>query len=81
MQDYENFNIAPEDDNNRTKAFKIEKKERRPDSVLWIVAGLVIFFLNVISLARITIIGQFLDDVIFTLPFGWFKYFYTCYFS
>lgn len=76
MRDYGQFNITPDNDNNdRTKAFSVEKKVRRPDSVLWIVAALVIFFLNVVSLARITIMGQFLDDVIFTLPFGWFKYF------
>lgn len=76
MQNYENFTIAPEDNqNDRTKAFSVEKKIRKPDSILWIVAGLIFFFLNVISLARITIVGQFLDDVLFTLPFGWFKYF------
>gem|GEM_PF-4445137 len=35
MQNYENFTIAPEDNqNDRTKAFSVEKKIRKPDSIL-----------------------------------------------
>ncbi|WP_158637881.1 DNA translocase FtsK [Spiroplasma monobiae] len=71
-----NFNgLNNENDNDRTKAFTIQKKQRKSDSVSWIVGALLLFFLNLMSLGRITIIGQFIDDVIFNLPFGWFKYF------
>ncbi|WP_158500656.1 DNA translocase FtsK [Spiroplasma litorale] len=62
-------------DSDRTVAFSLQKKQRRSDSVSWIISALILFFLNTISLGRITIVGQFLDDVIFTFPFGWFKYF------
>ncbi|AUB31334.1 DNA translocase FtsK [Spiroplasma floricola] len=64
-----------QNDNDRTIAFTIQKKQRKVDSVAWIVGALLLFFINLISLGRITIIGQFIDDVIFNLPFGWFKYF------
>ncbi|AGR41915.1 DNA translocase FtsK [Spiroplasma diminutum] len=64
-----------DNDNDRTTAFTIQKKQRKVDSVSWIVGALLLFFLNLMALGRITIVGQFLDDVIFNLPFGWFKYF------
>ncbi|WP_162684663.1 DNA translocase FtsK [Spiroplasma sp. BIUS-1] len=71
-----NFNgLNNQDDNDRTRAFTLQKKERRADSVSWIVGALLLFFINLMSLGRITIVGQFIDDVFFNLPFGWFKYF------
>ncbi|AXK51483.1 DNA translocase FtsK [Spiroplasma alleghenense] len=64
------------DDQNddRTRAFSVSKKQRRGDSVGWIIGALLLFFFNIVSIARLTVVGQFFDDVIFTLPFGWFKY-------
>ncbi|WP_338971828.1 DNA translocase FtsK [Spiroplasma endosymbiont of Panorpa germanica] len=67
-QEFENQN------DDRTKAFNIYKKQRRGDSIGWIIGALLLFFFNIVSIARLTIVGQFFDDVIFTLPFGWFKY-------
>ncbi|AOG60170.1 DNA translocase [Spiroplasma helicoides] len=69
----QNQNVTSEVD--RTTAFNIQRKKRRPDSVAWIISALLLFFLNVMSIGRITVVGQLLDDIIFTLPFGWFKYF------
>ncbi|ATZ17709.1 DNA translocase FtsK [Mesoplasma melaleucae] len=59
----------------KTAAFVTTKQKRRSDSISWMVTGLVILFITVFSLGRITVIGQFLDDVIFNFLFGWFKYF------
>ncbi|WP_342275602.1 DNA translocase FtsK [Spiroplasma endosymbiont of Cantharis lateralis] len=70
-----NKGLNNHNDNDRTRAFSIQKKQRKNDSISWIVGALVLFFLNLMSLGRITIVGQFFDDVIFNLPFGWFKYF------
>ncbi|WP_338985398.1 DNA translocase FtsK [Spiroplasma endosymbiont of Diplazon laetatorius] len=64
-----------QNDNDRTRAFTIHKKQRKADSVSWIVCALLLFFINLMSIGRITIVGQFIDDIIFNLPFGWFKYF------
>ncbi|WP_338970417.1 DNA translocase FtsK [Spiroplasma endosymbiont of Labia minor] len=58
----------------RTTAFVLEQKQRRSDNISWIIISLLMFVFVVISVGRITIVGQFLDDVLFTLPFGWFKY-------
>ncbi len=74
MNNYNGFPGVP-NDNDRTKAFTVHKKQRRSDSIGWILTALILFFLNIMSLGRITIVGQLLDDIIFTLPFGWFKYF------
>ncbi|WP_075048704.1 DNA translocase FtsK [Spiroplasma turonicum] len=70
----DNFNNN-NNNSDRTSAFTIQRKQRRPDSVSWIISALFLFFTNIISIGRITIVGQFLDDVVFTFPFGWFKYF------
>ncbi|ASZ08860.1 DNA translocase (stage III sporulation protein E) [Mesoplasma chauliocola] len=59
----------------KTAAFVTTKQKRRSDSISWMVTGLVILFISVFSLGRITVIGQFFDDVIFNFLFGWFKYF------
>ncbi|AVN60784.1 DNA translocase FtsK [Mesoplasma florum] len=59
----------------KTAAFVTTKQKRRNDSISWMVTGLVILFITVFSLGRITVIGQFLDDVFFNFIFGWFKYF------
>ncbi|AVN60124.1 DNA translocase (stage III sporulation protein E) [Mesoplasma entomophilum] len=59
----------------KTAAFVTTKQKRRNDSISWMVSGLVILFITVFSLGRITVIGQFLDDVFFNFLFGWFKYF------
>lgn len=58
----------------RTSAFVTSKPQRRNDSISWMVSGLIILFLTIVSLGRITVVGQFLDDVIFNFLFGWFKY-------
>ncbi|ASP28606.1 DNA translocase [Spiroplasma corruscae] len=71
----DNFNNNENNNSDRTTAFTVHKKKRRTDSVSWIISALLLFFLNIFSVGRITIVGQFLDDVIFTYPFGWFKYF------
>ncbi|ALD66135.1 DNA translocase FtsK [Spiroplasma cantharicola] len=70
-----NKGLNNHNNSDRTRAFTIQKKQRKNDSISWIVGALILFFLNLMSLGRITIIGQFFDDVIFNLPFGWFKYF------
>lgn len=91
MQNWYNYNIAKGDlmenkkeekflanyewNEEKTAAFVTTKKKRRSDSISWMVTGLVILFITVFSLGRITVIGQFLDDVIFNFLFGWFKYF------
>ncbi|AGR40917.1 DNA translocase FtsK [Spiroplasma taiwanense] len=74
MNDYNGQNNNSKD-NDRTIAFTVQKKERKADSISWIVTALILFFINVMSVGRITIVGQFIDDILFTLPFGWFKYF------
>ncbi|AVP49304.1 DNA translocase FtsK [Williamsoniiplasma luminosum] len=58
----------------RTVAFQKHKKKHKKDSIAWIVTGLLLFFFTFVSLGRITVIGQFFDDVIFNLIFGWFKF-------
>ncbi|AHF60707.1 hypothetical protein P344_01560 [Spiroplasma mirum ATCC 29335] len=62
------------DQNETTAIIKIEKKQRRNDSIGWIIGSLLLIFFTIIAVGRITLIGQFIDDVIFTFPFGWFKY-------
>ncbi|AVN58713.1 DNA translocase FtsK [Mesoplasma florum] len=59
----------------KTAAFVTTKQKRRNDSISWMVTGLVILFITVFSLGRITVIGQFFDDIFFNFIFGWFKYF------
>ncbi|ATZ21310.1 DNA translocase FtsK [Mesoplasma tabanidae] len=59
----------------KTAAFVTTKQKRRNDSISWMVTGLVILFITVFSLGRITVIGQFFDDIFFNFLFGWFKYF------
>lgn len=58
----------------RTVAFHSMRKKHKKDSIAWIIGGLLLFFFTLISLGRITIIGQFFDDSIFNLIFGWFKF-------
>ncbi|WP_051636044.1 DNA translocase FtsK [Mesoplasma photuris] len=58
----------------KIKSFTTYKKTRKQDSISWIIIGLFLFFFTAISMGRITIVGQFFDDVIFNLIFGWFKY-------
>ncbi|AUF83698.1 DNA translocase FtsK [Mesoplasma syrphidae] len=58
----------------RTVAFSAIKKKYKQDSIAWVVSGLILFVFTLFSLGRITIIGQFFDDVFFNFLFGWFKY-------
>ncbi|WP_339022515.1 DNA translocase FtsK [Spiroplasma endosymbiont of Crioceris asparagi] len=57
-----------------TTAFTIEKKPHRSDAIGWMVSSTLIFFITIICALRVTIVGQFLDDVLFAFIFGWFKY-------
>ncbi|AHI54180.1 DNA translocase [Spiroplasma sabaudiense Ar-1343] len=74
MKDLEREQAFDHQNDDRTRAFNVYKKQRRGDSVGWIIGALLLFFFNIVSIARLTIVGQFFDDVLFTLPFGWFKY-------
>ncbi|WP_051418419.1 DNA translocase FtsK [Mesoplasma seiffertii] len=58
----------------RTVAFNTIKKKYKQDSIAWVVSGLILFVFTLFSLGRITIVGQFFDDVFFNFLFGWFKY-------
>ncbi|AGM24767.1 DNA translocase FtsK [Spiroplasma chrysopicola] len=62
------------DQNQTTAIIKVEKKPRRNDAIGWVIGALLVVFFTIISVGRITLIGQFIDDVIFTFLFGWFKY-------
>ncbi|WP_425380271.1 DNA translocase FtsK [Spiroplasma endosymbiont of Stenodema calcarata] len=62
------------DQNENTAILKVEKKHRRNDSVGWGIGALLLTFFTILAVGRITLIGQFLDDVLFTFAFGWFKY-------
>ncbi|QBQ07457.1 DNA translocase [Spiroplasma gladiatoris] len=75
MDDYGRNHSTFDGGNDRTRALDIQRKQRRPDSISWIISALLLFFLNVIALGRITVVGQLLDDIVFTFLFGWFKYF------
>ncbi|QGS51678.1 DNA translocase FtsK [Spiroplasma tabanidicola] len=76
MNDYGRNHITLDaNDDDRTRALDIQRKQRRPDSIAWIISALLLFFINVVALGRITVIGQLLDDLVFTFLFGWFKYF------
>ncbi|PPE05771.1 DNA translocase FtsK [Williamsoniiplasma lucivorax] len=67
--------IANHDFNDdKTVAFQTHKKKYKKDSIAWIVTGLILFFFTFFSLGRITVVGQFFDDVFFNLIFGWFKF-------
>ncbi|WP_342269051.1 DNA translocase FtsK [Spiroplasma endosymbiont of Aspidapion aeneum] len=59
----------------RTIALEIQKTKKKPNSNFFIIFGIVMFFLTIVSISRITIVGQALDDFLFSLPFGWLKYF------
>ncbi len=61
------------DHNHKTAILKVEKKRCRNDSIGWLIGALLVTFFTIISLGRITLIGQFIDDVLFTFVFGWFK--------
>ncbi|ATZ16557.1 S-DNA-T family DNA segregation ATPase FtsK/SpoIIIE [Entomoplasma freundtii] len=66
---------APHDFNEeRTMVFTTLKKQHQKDSIGWLIAGLLLFFFTMLSAGRLTIVGQFFDDAIFNLIFGWFKF-------
>lgn len=66
---------APHDFNEeRTMAFTTLKRQRQKDSISWLITGLLLFFFTMMSAGRLTIVGQFFDDAIFNLIFGWFKF-------
>jgi len=58
----------------RTTAFKVIRQKHRPDSIAWVVSSVFMFIFLVLALGRLTIIGQLIDDVIFSFLFGWIKY-------
>ncbi|MBW3058061.1 DNA translocase FtsK [Spiroplasma poulsonii] len=62
------------DHNENTAILKVEKKQHRNDSIEWVIGALLVTFFTILAVGRITLIGQFLDDVLFTFAFGWFKY-------
>ncbi|MBH8623063.1 DNA translocase FtsK [Spiroplasma sp. hyd1] len=62
------------DHNENTAILKVEKKQHRNDSIGWVIGALLVTFFTILAVGRITLIGQFLDDVLFTFAFGWFKY-------
>ncbi|MFX4056943.1 MAG: DNA translocase FtsK [Spiroplasma sp. hy2] len=62
------------DQNEKTAILKVEKKQRRNDSIGWVIGALLVTFFTILAIGRITLIGQFIDDVLFTFAFGWFKY-------
>ncbi|WP_338983084.1 DNA translocase FtsK [Spiroplasma endosymbiont of Othius punctulatus] len=72
------MDINNSNNNNETRdytmAFSVNKTQKKPDSIKWIVSSLLILFITVMSAFRLTMIGQFLDDIFFSFPFGWFKY-------
>ncbi|ATZ18883.1 DNA translocase [Williamsoniiplasma somnilux] len=67
---YANYDFNEE----RTIAFETKKKKYKQDSIAWMIWGLVLFFFTIFSAGRITVVGQFFDDSIFNLIFGWFKF-------
>jgi len=58
----------------RTTAFKVVRQKHRPDSIAWVVGSIFMFIVLVLSLGRVTVIGQLIDDVVFSFLFGWIKY-------
>ncbi|WP_425377927.1 DNA translocase FtsK [Spiroplasma endosymbiont of Polydrusus pterygomalis] len=62
------------DKNEKTAILKVEKKQCRNDSIGWVIGALLVTFFTILAVGRITLIGQFIDDVLFTFAFGWFKY-------
>ncbi len=50
------------------------KQIHRSDSIGWLVLFTSVLLLTILSAGRLTLVGQFLDDVIFTFLFGLFKY-------
>ncbi|WP_374696366.1 DNA translocase FtsK [Spiroplasma endosymbiont of Polydrusus formosus] len=62
------------DHNEKTAILKVKKKQHRNDSIGWVIGALLVIFFTIIAVGRITLIGQFIDDVLFTFAFGWFKY-------
>ena len=53
---------------------EVKKHIKRRDSIYLTIVPLIIIFTCIISIFRITLVGQFLDDVLFEYVFGWFKY-------
>ncbi|WP_338954852.1 DNA translocase FtsK [Spiroplasma endosymbiont of Polydrusus cervinus] len=62
------------DQNEKTAILKVKKKQRRNDSIGSVIGALLVMFFTILAVGRITLIGQFIDDVLFTFAFGWFKY-------
>ncbi|WP_265493266.1 hypothetical protein [Mycoplasma mycoides] len=58
------------DQNFKSKMFLIYKTDFKKTKI---IAILMLVFL-IISMFRLTLIGQFLDDLLFSFLFGWFKY-------
>jgi len=54
------------DQNEKTAILKVEKKQRRNDSIGWVIGALLVTFFTILAIGRITLIGQFIDDVLFT---------------
>ncbi|UZK64051.1 hypothetical protein MNF30_03755 [Mycoplasma mycoides subsp. capri] len=58
------------DQNFKSKMFLIYKTDFKKTKI---IAILMLVFL-IISIFRLTLVGQFLDDLLFSFLFGWFKY-------
>lgn len=68
-------NNAQHLDFQKTKLIKFEKRKvNREDKIGSKIWALLIIFSSILAISRLTIIGQFLDDLILDLIFGWFKY-------
>lgn len=71
MNNTNNMNNETQD---YTMAFSVNKTQKKPDSIKWIVSSLLILFITILATFRLTMIGRFIDEIFFAFPFGWFKY-------
>ncbi|QHX36045.1 DNA translocase [Spiroplasma sp. TIUS-1] len=67
-------NMNNNDPNDYTMAFSVNRTQKKPDSIKWIVSSLLILFVTIMATFRLTMIGRFIDEIFFAFPFGWFKY-------
>lgn len=58
----------------RTVGFQIYRTKRPKENIGWVTGAAFLFLGVILSLGRLTVIGQFLDDVLFNLPWGWLKF-------
>jgi len=58
----------------RTMAFKVSRTGHRADSIAWVVGSFIMFIFLTLSVGRLTIVGELIDDTVFSFLFGWLKY-------